>query len=274
MAASLFVATAMLGQFAAIPAAPTAAPPGNEVVKVHLALERAAFPTAGATNLAVIFDIDPGWHLYWRNPGESGLPPSVEFAPIDGVTFGDPQWPAPQRKVEAKTLVDYIFERQLVLIIPVTLDKHFAGGDTLTISADVDWLVCKERCIPGRTTVSATFPVAADGKPSADAPLFAATRKNHPRRATAADNIETRWSGRELMIHADDAKQITFFPYENDEGVYPADMVRRGSAKADALRLQYPDDVTELKTVAGVLAITRGGDETVLEISVKTPDAK
>ncbi|HPF39657.1 MAG TPA: protein-disulfide reductase DsbD family protein [Phycisphaerae bacterium] len=247
---------------------PEAQPSGNDFVKVRLALEKTALANRGDTNLAVIFDISPGWHLYWRNPGDSGLPPRVTFTPIEGVTFGDPQWPAPKRLVEGETLVDYIHERELVLIIPVTLDDRYKGGDSLPIAAKLDWLVCRERCLQGSQNITTSFPIDDSAKPSTDAKRFGAARARRPRPVKDSDHVTVRWNGPELSVRAAGATSVAFFPYENDESVYPADMVRNGAAGSDTLRLPYDKDVARLRRVAGVLSITRKGVETFVEISI------
>lgn len=251
-----------------------AAYPGNEFVNVRLASEKSSVAKSGTSSIAVIFDLAPGWHLYWRNPGDSGLPPRVAFKPIDGVTFGPPQWPAPKRKVEGDVLLDYIYERELVLIVPMTIDARFAGGSTLPLTAEVEWLVCKERCLQGRATLTASIPVADGGSLSPDAKRFSDARARHPRPAADSKHCETRWDGRDLTIRVKDATSLTFFPYENDESVYPHDMIRDGSANSDTLRLRYGEDVTRLKRIAGLLSVTRSGRETYLEISIKPPDSK
>lgn len=252
----------------------SSADPGNEFVKVRLTSEKTSVAKPGTSDIAVIFDIAPGWHLYWRNPGDSGLPPRIAFKPIEGVTFGSPRWPAPQRKVEGDSLLDYIYERELVLIVPVTLDATYAGGSTLSLAAEVEWLVCKERCLQGRATVTASIPVADGRTLSPDATLFSLARARHPQQAADAKLYETRWDGHNLTIRVKDATSVTFFPYENDESVYPADLIRDGSAKSDTLRLRYSKEVASLKHVTGLLSVIRGGREAYLEISVKPPDLK
>lgn len=252
----------------------SAAYPGNEFVNVRLTSEKSTVALSGTSDLAVIFDITPGWHLYWRNPGDSGLPPRVAFKPIDGVTFGPPQWPVPKRKVEGDMLLDYIYERELVLIVPVTLDARFAGGSSLPLTAEVEWLVCKERCLQGRAILTASIPVADGGSLSPDAKRFSDARARHPILAAEFKTCESRWEGPRLTIRVKDATSLTFFPYENDENVYPHDLIRDGSVKSDTLRLRYGEDVARLKRVAGILSVTRSGRETYLEISVKPPDLK
>lgn len=249
--------------------------PGNQYVKVRLALEGTSVAGTGTTNLAVIFDISPGWHLYWRNPGDSGLPPQVKVAPISGIAFGAPQWPVPVRHIEDGGLVDYIYERELVLIIPMTTSSSLASGANVTIFAEIDWLVCKEICVPGHAKVSKTWPTGGDSKPSVDARTFAKARARHPSREPAALNqIEIAWDGFDLQFASKGSSKMAFFPYENVENTYPEDMARSGESKTDLLRLRYGRGVTKLREVTGVLVVTRSGVESFHEISIPSPPAK
>lgn len=249
--------------------------PGNEFVKARLVLENTAIASAGKTNLAVIFDISPGWHLYWRNAGDSGLPPRVKFTPIPGVTFGEPQWPVPMRRIEAGTMVDYIYERELVLIFPITTTSAVARNTDLKISAEIDWLVCKDRCVPGHLQLSKSWPVAADAKASPDARAFATARTHHPKSACAGSKLwEATWDEFNLLIKAKGASKLAFFPYENEQDAYPENIAETGESKSDSLRMHYGNDVAKLKQVVGVLAITREGVETFYEITLSPPLAK
>jgi len=253
---------------------PAAKLPGNKVVKARLALERTAIAPQGTTDLAIVFDISPDWHLYWRNPGDAGLPPKIAFTPIPGVTFGDPQWPAPQRDVAAGGLVSFVYPHQLVLIVPIATDLPATHTGPLEISARVDWLVCSKRCIPGRANLSASWPVSADAELSDDAGLFAETRKHLPQ-AASTDTCSCRinWEDHELLLHVDGATRLTFFPYENDANVYPDNILSGGQSDSAALRLQYGADVAKLAQVTGILVVTRGGSTTVCAINTPPPSA-
>jgi len=249
--------------------------PGNKYVKARFALENSAIAPAGTTNLAVIFDILPGWHLYWRNPGDAGLPPSVTFTPVLGVKFAAPQWPAPRREIAAGSLINFVYERQLVLIFPIETIPDWSSGTSLKISAQVDWMVCKEKCIPGRAQLTSSWPVSAGAGPSADADVFNEARKRHPQPASAETSpCEIAWNGSELHLGVTGADRLAFFPYENSPNVYPENLLYAGESRSGALRLRYPADVAKLEHVAGVLAVTRDGVETFHEISTSPPSAE
>ena len=68
----------------------------------HVQLLLSANPARpGDTILAgVDMKMDPGWHTYWKNSGESGMPTSVNWELPRGVSAGEIQWPAPERLTE------------------------------------------------------------------------------------------------------------------------------------------------------------------------------
>ncbi|NMH60983.1 protein-disulfide reductase DsbD family protein [Alteromonas ponticola] len=122
---------------------------------------------------------DPEWHTYWRNPGDSGEPPKIDWILPEGVSAGEIQWPLPS-KIPIAHLVNYGYENHSLLMVPLTLSDEVKYGATLDISADLSWLVCKEDCIPGWATLTKTLKVASDHQPSAQAGLFDEAREQLP----------------------------------------------------------------------------------------------
>jgi thiol:disulfide interchange protein DsbD len=78
-------------------ACPASAQSSAEAVGDHVALAVEAEHAGlrlGAGELALRFRMEEGWHIYWRNPGDSGLPPDIKLTLPAGVTAGEPRWPA------------------------------------------------------------------------------------------------------------------------------------------------------------------------------------
>lgn len=97
------------------------------------------------------------WHTYWRNPGESGLPPEFQWTLPPGIEAGAPQWPLPQ-KIPVGNLMNYGYEGTLLLPVPLTVTPAFkpAPGETnLTVQLQATWLICRTECVPeeGRYTL-------------------------------------------------------------------------------------------------------------------------
>ncbi|MDP5035174.1 MAG: protein-disulfide reductase DsbD family protein [Alishewanella sp.] len=109
--------------------------------------------------LALHFIPDEHWHTYWINPGDSGLPTSIDWQLPAGVTTGPIQWPTPQQ-FSIPPLMNYGFGGPTVLLSELTVPADYAATE-LNIAANVDWLVCEEICIPTSASFELTLAVAA-----------------------------------------------------------------------------------------------------------------
>lgn len=102
----------------------------------------------------------PGWHVYWKNPGDSGLPPSVTWTLPPGFEAGPIEWPPPERFLD-EGLMTYGYRGEVIL--PVRI--HTPGripGDSALVAARVDWLECKDICLPATSAIRLALPVRAE----------------------------------------------------------------------------------------------------------------
>jgi len=114
----------------------------------------------GRGSVGVLFDLDPGWHLYWRNPGDSGLPPRLDFGFAGrDVEQGSLQWPEPRAFQEDVDLVTFGYVDRVLLAAPLTF-KGPTGGDGVRVDADV--LVCAHQCLPASFALERPFAVEPD----------------------------------------------------------------------------------------------------------------
>jgi thiol:disulfide interchange protein DsbD len=117
----------------------------------------------------------PGWHTYWQNPGDAGVPPELTFDLPSGATAGQITWPVPQRVPEGP-LMTYAYTGEVLL--PVTITPGPNAG--LDVKAHATWLACREICVPEegdfRLALQAGHPT-----PSPQAALFAAFDRSLPR---------------------------------------------------------------------------------------------
>ncbi|WP_149538343.1 protein-disulfide reductase DsbD family protein [Siccirubricoccus phaeus] len=144
---------------ATLVAAPAAVAPGEEF------------------QLGLRLRLAPGWHSYWRNAGDAGAPPEILLSlPASPV-----QWPAPER-IPFGPLVNFGYTGEVVLPVRATAPATLAPGDTLTVTAEANWLVCEQLCVPEDGRFHLEIPVAATGRPDpALAPLFTAAEAAAPR---------------------------------------------------------------------------------------------
>ena len=101
----------------------------------------------------------PGWHVYWRNPGEAGLASEVTFKG-SGLAFGPLQWPAPATLLSPDgSIVTYGYSQEVVLAARAQADATL--GHTVQLSALADVLVCAQECIPAKLSLSRELAVGA-----------------------------------------------------------------------------------------------------------------
>jgi thiol:disulfide interchange protein DsbD len=102
--------------------------------------------------------MEPEWHTYWKNPGDSGLPTRIQWQLPPGWKAGDIEWPYPQ-KLPVGPLMNYGYEDEVVLLVPITPAADAREG-TADIKAHVEWLVCKDICIPEKGDLDFQLPVS------------------------------------------------------------------------------------------------------------------
>lgn len=108
----------------------------------------------GGTWLAGIeITLDDGFKTYWRNPGESGLPPRFDWSGSKNVAKVDLRWPAPERHEDAAG-TSYIYSRKVVLPLLVT---PAAPDEPVRLAVTVDYGICKDICIPAHADLDLTL---------------------------------------------------------------------------------------------------------------------
>jgi thiol:disulfide interchange protein/DsbC/DsbD-like thiol-disulfide interchange protein len=132
-------------------AAGHAAVPGPVVKTEQVRAELVAHAPQGIApgqpvRLGLAIEHAPHWHTYWKNPGDSGLPTTLQWELPAGVTAGEVEWPTPQR-LPIGPLVNYGYEGKLLLPVTLSLPAGF-DAETLPVKLRAEWLVCKEVCIP------------------------------------------------------------------------------------------------------------------------------
>lgn len=158
-----------------------AAPNGRPHARVDLLCEMQAVAPGTPVWAGVRFQLEDGWHTYWKNPGDSGLAPGVLWRLPAGWTAGPLLWPYPHR-LDSGEVVDYGYGGDVLLLAELTPPADLSIRGTVTLRADVDWLECKDVCIPGSASVAIELPVRAE-PPAPDPALrtaFAAARRALP----------------------------------------------------------------------------------------------
>lgn len=123
-------------------------------VKVSLIPEVRTIAPGAPFWVVVRLKMDPRWHTYWINPGDSGEPTKIKWNLPTGFEAGPIQWPHPQR-IEVPPLVSFGYEGEAALLVRITPPRDLKLAERVTLAAHVNWLECEELCIPGEAPVSA-----------------------------------------------------------------------------------------------------------------------
>ncbi len=158
---------------------------------VELLADQAAVTPGRPLTLALRFQIEKGWHIYWRNAGVSGLPPSVKWKLPPGFEAGPLQFPAPKR-YPSELGDSFILEGRPTLLVEMKVPAGLPAGEEVEIAGAVSWLVCKESCVREKQDVSLKLPVqTADAPPKpANEGAFRVARRFLPKPAAEAEYLK------------------------------------------------------------------------------------
>lgn len=156
-------------------------PAPSDLVKADLLSETASIAPGETLSVALHLAVKPGWHVYWQNPGDSGLPTAIDWKLPVGFSAGQILWPVPEQFVQ-NGIGNYGYAGTADLLVPISVPKQLEPGKPAVLDAEASWLACADICIPGTSRLSLTLPVTA--QPSAPDPavakLFAAARARLP----------------------------------------------------------------------------------------------
>src|SRR6266700_4267389 len=150
----------------------------NSADAAHLHVQLVVPPSTlspGSTAVAgLYFKLEPGWHVYWKNAGDSGEPPRMKWTLPEGIAASLLQFPAPKR-LPLGPLMDFGYEDEVLFPFELKVATNAKPGPAV-LHSKVDWLVCREVCIPGKAELETTRPVS-DGAgnstlPEPDASLY------------------------------------------------------------------------------------------------------
>ncbi|MEL7482666.1 MAG: protein-disulfide reductase DsbD domain-containing protein, partial [Pseudomonadota bacterium] len=187
---------------------------------VDLIAERTAVTPGETFYVAFDMKLDEGWHVYWRNPGDAGLPPRVMWDGNGQDVSGDFVWPIPKElEVAPGQIMDYGYDDRLVLPFPVTVPSGVSGP--LTLSGVLDYLICKDICIPEEARFTLTLAAGAvSGIDETNGALIGEWVSRAPTEFSGEaclteDGDTWRLSAATTEI-ASGGRSLRFFPYRNE----------------------------------------------------------
>jgi thiol:disulfide interchange protein DsbD len=213
--------------------------------------------------LGIHFSLEPGWHIYWINPGDSGQPPVFKWQLPAGFTAGEIEWPRPERMQPAAQLTDYGYHGDVLLPLMLHVPPTAAPGSSVQICADAKWLVCREVCIPERAQLHLTLPVAAtvNENPSSAA-LFGKAEKLVPKTMPRTWKVRARSEKDNFVLSIYAGKPISkadFFPLDPDQIDNPAPQKLQPLPTGARITLKKSDLLAKsISLLRGILTLPEG----------------
>ena len=222
MPRSRFIFALMLALAPCLPASALSDSADAPHLHVQLVVPQDQLYPAGNDVVGLYFKLDQGWHVYWQNAGDSGEPPNIHWTLPAGITAGPMQFPAPER-LPLGPLMDFGYQDQVLFPIQLQVADTVKDGPAV-LDAKVDWLVCREVCIPGKAELQVKLhvlpgqPAVASGS-GTDEELLEHWQKLLPTPPPASDTtvFQASAKGFELAVTTGQREsQAKFFPIDED----------------------------------------------------------
>ena len=237
------------------------APLPSPIAKTELLINAPAVHADEVIWAGVTFTLPDHWHIYWQNPGDSGIPTTFAWTLPEGISAGDITWPAPER-IDTSGIITYGYSHRVTLPVALTPSHDGIHGP---VSVTAKWLACDEnQCIPESATLSATLPAASvdAAKTLGDAVMRAPQMVVNGKMeyATVGDKVLLGVTGDDMLpAGAPAVTNAQFFPL--DDGIITnADaQTFKLNPQGNSLTLTMTRGALDLLPVwHGVLALTRG----------------
>jgi thiol:disulfide interchange protein/DsbC/DsbD-like thiol-disulfide interchange protein len=188
-------------------------------VSISLVAEARSVVPGHSFHLALRQQIEAGWHTYWSNPGDAGLPTTIDWSLPPGFKAGPILWPQPKR-IAYGPVVDYGYENEVLLPVDIDVPSTVALGTSVVIAGHASWLVCSDTCVPEDARLSISVPVAAEAEADPEwAERFASVRARLPLRNPFPTTVAMNGENITLNIATGDAtklRDVMFFPADRD----------------------------------------------------------
>ena len=241
--------------------------PGTTAIRPELVVEARAVP-GGEVELAILMHTTPGWHGYWLNPGDAGLPMSVEWSLPPDWSVGPLRYPVPGKLLVAG-IVNYVYEKDYAVLLRLKAPAGAAGS--ARISAKMRWLACTDKvCVPEKGEVSLSVPTGGMAVPDT---RFNEWRRALPRPLATPARFEVKGDKLRLAIPLPASATIGepyFFPAEDGPINYAAP--QRFTREGDTLIAEMTRRRGEPAAISGVLALGDGRGLELRAVPGAVPD--
>jgi DsbC/DsbD-like thiol-disulfide interchange protein/cytochrome c biogenesis protein CcdA len=216
-------------------------------------------PAGGEVELAIHMRTHPGWHGYWLNPGDAGLPMDLKWSLPGGASVGPLRYPVPTR-LEIAGLMNYVYERDYAVLVRLKV-PHGARG-VLPIRAEAHWLACTDKiCVPEQGELSLDLPV---GQGTPNVAQFDQWRMKLPRPLATLGHFALARDKLRIAIPLPASVAVDQpYLFAEADGIVDYDAKQTFSRSGDTLIVELARKDGNPRQFTGVVAI---GDDRGLEV--------
>ena len=212
----------------------------------------------GTVQVGLVLTLEEHWHVYWINAGDSGEPPKITWTLPSGITAGPIQFPIPTR-LPLGPLMDFGYEDSVTFPVLITAAKDVKPGP-IRLDAQINWLVCREVCIPGKAHLGLNITVVPGATTPAQPVGALGEALSLIPRPLPPDMKFTALGGKQDFVFTLTAgERLTdaeFYPFDQEQIANAADQRVEPLSDGIRLRVARAPELTQLPTqIHGVLKI-------------------
>ncbi|MBI3786968.1 MAG: hypothetical protein HY276_01820, partial [Ignavibacteriales bacterium] len=147
---------------------------------IRLIADVASIQPGSHVTVGLLMKMDKGWHTYWKNGGDVGLPTELKWNLPQGFTASEIQWPLPEKHLDSGDILSYSYNDENLLLVTINVPPNVAPGSRITLKVNASWLECETSCVPGSGKAELSLPVKKEAPVSANAELFKKYRARIP----------------------------------------------------------------------------------------------
>lgn len=260
------VLAAFAGLLLLAPAASAQWDASGRRAKAELVSERTRVAPGETIYIALKMTMEPGWHIYWKNAGDAGLPPQLilkEGTTLPEGALGEMMWPLPKLlPVVEGEIMDYGYDDEAVFALPLTIPDTASGE--IRIEGVADYLICESVCVPETADVSLVLPVGAPEVDVAGGDLIGAWIAKVPGPFPGEARIDAAAAPWTLSLALEggfpNGARIRFFP-SGHEISHPAGQPQREGPNGASLTLTPDASGSVDETLDGIIRVDLPGAE-------------
>lgn len=221
-------------------------------------------PQAGK-DLTVAIHMTParGWHGYWLNTGDAGLPDRIRWQLPDGFTISPLSYPVPGRLIVAG-MMNYVYDKPYALLGRLSVPESFKPGTTANITADIDYLVCSDTlCVPEKASISLSLTAGDGAISSSDQARFDQFRSALPKPLGNKADFAVSDSKLQISIPfagSESIEEAYFYPTQRDLLVHNAAQRQGVDANHIVVEAELKPTSNIPQTISGVLTVKQNGN--------------